>query len=453
VKTLVYCTLQRLKHLDNPVFHRTLRQVERKEWLGRDELAELAWERQKALVRQAYMHSPFYRGKYDAAGFHPDHLQHPEDFVRVPLLTRDEVRENIEGVICDNASRARLVKRYTSGSIGVPVMIYRDERIEAPAMLALYSRTIARWGLKLGSKTARIWGIRRRDVTDQYVKPRYWRRFLTNSVTLDAYGILTSERMSHFAKLLESYRPDLIIGYVTAMEAFARFLDDRAGAGFQSKAIWRTAERTHPFQKELIEKAFRSAVYDMYGSVEVDHCAAECDRREGLHINADSRTVEIVDDTGQPLHPGETGELVVTDLINYADPLIRYRTGDLGSLLGHTCSCGRALPLMGSVVGRVYDMFILPDGSQIFGGVFSTFFYDHVSEVRSFQVHQTHRDAAIVRIVPTLTCDREMLSARALRAFSNFTSGKMQFDIRFVKRIHQAVSGKFRHVKSDVSNR
>ena len=109
VNTLVYRTLQRLKHLDNPVFHRTFRQVEREEWLGRDELAELAWERQKALVRQAYMHSPFYRGKYDTAGFHPDHLQHPEDFVRVPLLTRDEVREHIEDIICDNASRARLV--------------------------------------------------------------------------------------------------------------------------------------------------------------------------------------------------------------------------------------------------------------------------------------------------------------------------------------------------------
>ena len=287
---------------------------------------------------------------------------------------------------------------------------------------------------------------------DRYKTPGYWRRFLTNSVTLNPYGILTSERMTRFAKLLESFRPDLIISYVSAMEAFAHFLDERGGADFRPKAIWLSAERTHPFQKELIERVFRSAVYDMYGSVEVDHCAAECDRREGLHINADSRTVEIVGETGQPLHPGETGELVVTDLINYAAPLIRYRTGDLGSLLGHTCSCGRALPLMGGVVGRVYDMFVLPDGSQLFGGAFSTFFYNYVSEVRSFQVHQTHRDAAIVRIVPTLTCDREKLSAEVLRAFRSFTLGKVHFEIRFVERIDQEASGKFRYVKSDVSN-
>jgi len=451
VNPRVYRILQRVRHLGNPVLRRTLLQVEREEWLSHDEVADLAWERQRALVRQAYMHSGFYRRKYDAAGFHPDHLQRPEDFVRVPILTRDEVREHAADIVCDNVPHTRLVARYTSGSTGVPLMIYRD-RVDEPAIRALYARTIGRWGLRMGSKTVRIWGLHRHDMIDRYEKPRYWRRFLTNSVTLDAYGILTNEKMTRFAELLRSFRPDLIISYVSAMEAFARFLDERGGADFQPKAIWLTAESTHSFQKELIERVFRSTVYDMYGSVEVDHCAAECDKREGLHINADMRTVEVVDEIGQPLRSGETGELVVTDLINYAAPLIRYRTGDLGRSLDHACTCGRGMPLMSSVTGRIIDMFVLPDGSQIYGGVFATFFYDHVNELRSFQVHQTRRDRAIVRIVPLSGCEREILTAQILQAFSNYTSGKMQFEIQFVERIDHEASGKFRYVKSDVAN-
>ena len=448
---VVFRALQRLKHLDDPAFLRTFRQVEREEWLSHNELAELAWERQKMLVRQAYLHSSFYRGKYDAAGFHPDQLQHPEDFVRVPLLTRDEVRGHIEEIVCDNAHRARLAPAYTSGSTGVPAMIYHDIWAEAPALLAQYSRTLARWGMKLGSKTAVLSGRRRRGVTPRYKTPEHLRRFLTNSVWLDAYETLASERMICFVKLLESFRPDLMWSYVSAMEALARFLDERGGARFQPKAIWLTAESTHAQQKELIERVLRSVVCDMYGSVEAEYCAGECEQREGLHVNTDLRTVEVVDDIGQSCRPRGIGEIVVTDLINYAAPLIRYRTGDLGSLLDRACSCGRGLPLIGSVIGRLIDMFVLPDGSQIYGGLFATFFYDHINEVRRFQVHQIDRDAAIVRIVPTLSCKREELSAQVLRAFRDYTSGKMRFDIRFVERIDQEASGKFRYLKSDIS--
>lgn len=448
---LVYRVLQHAKHIGNPAYRRTVRQVDQEQWLSRDELADLAWQRQRALVRQAYRHSPFYRRKYDDAGFHPDHLRHPEDFARVPLLTKDEVRKYIADIICDNVSHGRLVPRYTSGSTGVPLMTYLD-RMAGPATDALYSRTIGRWGLRIGSRTAQIWGLHRRDMADRYKKPRHWQRFLKNWVTLDAYGMLTAEKMLGFAEFLRSFRPDLIISYVSAIGAFARFLNERGGAGFQPKAIYLTAEPTHSSQKELVERTFRSPVYDVYESIEITHCAAECDRREGLHINADLRTVEVVDKTGQPLPPGEMGELVVTDLINHAAPLIRYRNEDLGILLDHACPCGRGLPLMGKVAGRIIDMFILPDGSQIYGGVFAAFFYEHVNEVHSFQVHQTNRDRVIVRIVPTAACERETLSAQVLEAYRNFTSGKIQFDVRFVERINQEVSGKFRFIRSDVSN-
>ena len=148
--------------------------------------------------------------------------------------------------------------------------------------------------------------------------------------------------------------------------------------------------------------------------------------------------------------PGETGQIVITDLLNYAAPLIRYRNEDMGNLFGRPCSCGRGLPLMDKVTGRIYDMFILPDGSQVYSHRFTTFFYDHVDKVRAFQVHQTKEDHAVVRLVTTESCVREELSAQLLQKFREYTNNQVQFDIQFVESIPKEASGKYRFTKSDV---
>ena len=211
-----------------------------------------------------------------------------------------------------------------------------------------------------------------------------------------------------------------------------------------------TSEPTHDFQREIVERTYGAPVYDQYGSVEIHHCAVECANREGLHLEADFRTIEVVDEDGRPLPAGEAGLVTVTDLLNFAAPLIRYRNEDYGSLLAQNCSCGRSLPLMSKVTGRIYDMFHLPDGSQIYGHRFTTFFYDHVDAVTEFQVHQVLEDQVIVRLVPTSRCNRETLSAQVLKSFREYTRGQVTFDIQFVDGIAKEASGKFRFAKSDV---
>ena len=447
---LLFRILHRIKHLRDPVLYRTIRQVEQQQWLSSDELAALAWEKQKKLVAHAYANCPFYREKYDAAGFHPSDLREPEDFALVPLLTKSEVRAGIKRMVAQGIDSSRLIKRFTGGSTGVPLMVYGD-KATGPIRFALHLRTIGAWGLKAGVKTAHIWGLSRLNVDYLHTRQTWWQRFRKNYVLLDAFD-MTPQKMTGFAALLRSFKPDLIISYTSAMTAFARFLKEQGGPGFRPKAICLTSEPTHDFQKTLVEKVFQSIVYDQYGSVEILYCAAECAQRNGLHINADMRTVEVVDEVGHPLPPGEMGQVVVTDLENYSAPLIRYRNEDMASLLDHPCPCGRGLPLMSKVTGRIYDMFVLPDGSQIYGHRFTTFFYDHVHEVSSFQVHQTHKDRVIVRVVPTQACQPEILSAQILEAFRDYTKGQVHFEIKFVDTIPKEASGKHRFAKSDVSN-
>ena len=447
---LLFRTLHRIKHFTNPILFKTIRQVEQNQWLSKDEITALAWEKQKSLVRHAYMHNSFYRRKYDAVGFHPDELRHHDDFSCIPILTKNEIRENIEDIVCDNVSPNRLLTMFTGGSTGVPLKVYHDT-IPPFIKYALGLRTKGAWGLKQGHKTATIWGLNRLNQDYLYTKQTSLQRFLKNHVLLDAFE-MTTEKMMSFAELLNVFKPDLILSYVSAMTAFARFVDKHGGPGLQPKAICLTSEPIHDFQKELIEQVFQSTVFNQYGSVEIFYYASECMERNGLHINADLRTVEVVDEKGNPLPAGEMGQIVVTDLTNFAAPLIRYRNEDMASLINRTCPCGRGLPLMSKVIGRIYDMFVLPDGSHIYGHRFTTFFYDHVDEVSLFQVHQTHRDRIIVRVVPTEFCQQNKLKTKILESFRDYTKGQVQFNIRFVTTIDNDRSGKFRFAKSDVSN-
>ncbi|MGQ9690246.1 MAG: phenylacetate--CoA ligase family protein [Thermoproteota archaeon] len=116
--------------------------------------------------------------------------------------------------------------------------------------------------------------------------------------------------------------------------------------------------------REFLELAFKCRVFESYWANEVGCIAWECDRREGKHINSDLMLLEVVDGN-EPVGAGERGEIVVTGFMNYAMPLIRYRIGDIGVLETEKCSCGRGLPLLRSVKGRVVDCLTMPDGRRL----------------------------------------------------------------------------------------
>ena len=154
----------------------------------------------------------------------------------------------------------------------------------------------------------------------------------------------------------------------------------------------------------MIETAFNAPVYDQYGCGEVSWLAAQCSHRQGLHIFADARHVECVDDTGKTCDAKQLGAIAVTDLENFVFPFIRYVDGDQGALLDETCSCGINLPLMDAVKGRLTDMVYLRDGTTVSGDYLTTIFDNCPDVVRAFQVVQQANSSLVVRVVPNLQC-------------------------------------------------
>jgi phenylacetate-CoA ligase len=433
--------------------HNLVRQIktsERNLQLSDKEMVDLQWRKLSALLRHAFVHCPFYRRKYEKAGISPERIRNFDDFRRVPILTKKELRDNIDMIIARDLVEDSLEEVYTSGTTGTPLKIYRDKS-KTDIMNALYLRTIRYWGCDIGAKTGWLWGVPResQSLYDYRYQSRL-QRFIKNETWFNAFDV-TEENMLGFAKLMQAFRPDLIISHMSILSEFANFLVDNAISINRPRAVWVTAEPSSHSQRRFIEKVFRTRTFDQYGTTEVLHIAAECNEREGLHVHADSRFVEILNSSGSVMPVGRVGNVVITDLENRAMPLIRYVNGDISSWKGAHCRCGMSLPLISKVEGRILDTIVLKDGTRIYGHIFAQILHRYGQDVKQFQVHQTAVDEIVIRVVPNGTDLRGRLEDNIIEAMREYTGSLVDYSFENVKEIKREKSGKLRHVKSDLA--
>jgi phenylacetate-CoA ligase len=149
--------------------------------------------------------------------------------------------------------------------------------------------------------------------------------------------------------------------------------------------------------REFIEKVFCCPVFNRYGSTEFGNLAHECERHQGLHIYTEHAYIECLRNN-VPASPGEKGELVITSLDNFGMPFIRYRIGDYGEMSDKICDCGRGLPMLKSVDGRVFDIVIAPNGRFI-SGTYWTILFKTVDGIRQFQLIQEGVDSLSIKLI------------------------------------------------------
>lgn len=442
-----------IKNLKYSIFNRNLlekvRITESNLMLDRYKLRELQLRKLRELLSFAYMSCPFYRRKYDEVGIQPERIHDFDDFHKVPIITKTEIREHLEEMLPKGIERNLLEEVYTGGTTGVPMKIYRDEQ-KYDLMTALYLRTTRMWGCNLGTKTVWIWGIPK--IQEKQYDFRYQsriRRFLKNVTWFNAFD-MTPESMTSFAHFMNEFRPDLIIGYVSAMYEYAKFLEGNCMRVYAPRAICITAEPSESVQRSLIERVFRTKTFDEYGSSEILRIAVECTKKQGLHIHADSRYVEIIDSSGVHVPRGDIGNIVVTDLENRVMPLIRYKNDDIGSLREDCCECGLHLPMMNYVKGRIYDMITLKSGKKIYGHMFSRVLFNYIEQIKQFQVHQTSFNQIVIRVVPEKLGNFDKFKTEVLAAFKEHTDNAIDYTFEIVDHIKREKSGKLRYVKSDV---
>lgn len=419
------------------------RQALTNQYLSRDELDDLNWQRTCRLLQYAYEKTVFYRKRFDEIGLHPNDIKHPDDYVKVPVLKRQDLQNHFKDLVSRDARPKDLGLSTTGGSTGEPVKVYHQKNVVRAAM---GWRMLSWLGLGPGDDIASIYRDIRTDWKADVVNFLAWwptRRILLNALALE------SRNIEAFLKAYEQVRPKLVHGYVGAVDHLASYILDRGIRVSPPKAIWVTSAPLSAVQEHRISRAFGAPVYDQYGSCEVYWLAAECPAKEGLHVFYDTKTIEFLDERHQPCKPGELGHIAVTDLENIYFPLIRYLNGDMGRSMEHECSCGVKLPLMDKVRGRSTDIIRLPDGSSIAGGL-TTIFDDFPDSIKQFQIHQ-HSDHSIeILVIPASDTSAEEALSVVRERLGRVTRHLVPVSIT-KKRVIEQTGGKLRFIKSDLN--
>jgi phenylacetate-CoA ligase len=375
-----------------PEFHRALPAILEREAWSREQFENYQLLQLKNLLAWAQVQVPYYAEAFQRAGITPSDIQALSDLPRLPLLSRETLRTRGMDFLARSIPRRNMHWYQTSGSSNAPLTI-----AYAPGMHAVwnayYEARCRRWaGVDRYSSRSTVGG--RLIVPKERAKPPFWKvNPLEKQLYLSAFHI-SPANIGDYARALRSHRPEYHSGYA-ASTYFMAFLLEEAGLQIPSmKAVITSSEPLTAEMRAAISKAFGAPVFDTYSAVEACCLAGECEKGR-MHVSPDVGIIELLNGKGEPVPNGEIGEIVATGLLNRAQPLIRYRTGDLAAWSQEPCPCGRSLPVFSCIEGRLEDTVIAPDGSRLvrFHGVFYG-----VEHVREAQVVQEEIDRFRVRV-------------------------------------------------------
>jgi len=408
--------------------------------LNSEQIKQVQSERLSGLLEYAAHHVPYYRDVCQKSEVIKDGKILLENFAKLPTLTKEIIRNNINSLQSDEKAKFKCYKNASGGSTGMPVELIQDKSYSDwnISNKLYYSYAV---GKDIGEKELKLWGSEK-DIFEGTIglKSRL-QNFVYNRHFLNSFR--TSEKdLEDFVNEINLFRPKHIWAYVDSMYELAKYIEKKKLTVHSPNSIVLTAGTMYEAVREKIEKVMQPAVvYNQYGSREVGDIACECKARQGLHIFPHTHYLEVLNEKQEAVPPGEMGELVITLLTNFSMPLIRFRIGDTGILAERECSCGCKFPLLKKVSGRVTDHFTTGDGTLVHGEYFTHLFY-HKNWIRKFQVVQKKKDLIDISIV--LEKEKSERDLKDIEEKIKIVMGKTcKVGFNFVEEILPSKSGKY----------
>lgn len=423
-------------------------ELKNSEFTSDSNLNALRADRLSRIIHYAYKTCDFYRTRLDSLGLRPSDIQRVEDLQKLPLLTKDDVRNNLmTGLRPAGFQSLRTQRIVTSGSTGEPFTIFAD-RDQLEIRFASTIRALEMTGWSFGDRQARLWHQTLGMSKSQVFRERF-DAWLMRRKFIPAFEI-NPRNIQMFVRTLEKHNPVLLDGYAESLNFLASYLKNGGNTQLNPVAVMSSAQALPRSTRDVIETSLNTKVFDKYGSREFSGIAYECNQHQGHHVVDECYIVEILVGDRRAL-PGETGEVVITDLFNRATPMIRYRIGDLAVATDGSarCQCGRAHSMIGEIQGRTQAIVHCSDGTWIPGTFFAHFFKDYEDIIRLFQVHQEKKGSFTIRIVKNDSFSNQRLE-EMLKHLKKFV-GLTDVNIDFVDEIPLVRTGKRSPVKSDVT--
>jgi phenylacetate-CoA ligase len=440
VSGLLFPLHERLKGHDSPA---VLRRLEETQWWKPERLRALQVERLQALIGRAFEQVPYYRELMQARGFGPDDIRGLEDLGRFPLLTKPDIRAHSEALKARDARG--LASFNTGGSSGEPLIFYIGKERVSHDVAAKW-RATRWWDVDIGDREVVVWGSPIELSAQDLV--RVLRDRLLRTRLIPAFE-MSQANLDRFVAEIRAFRPRMLFGYPSSLSLIARHARMRGQPmdDLGVKVAFVTSERLYDDQRAAIEEGFACPVANGYGGRDAGFIAHACPEGS-LHITAEDIIVEVVDSTGDAVPPGVAGEIVVTHLATGDFPFVRYRTGDVGVLSGHTCACGRGLPVLAEIQGRTTDFVVARDGT-VMHGLSLIYVLRGVPGIDKFKIVQESLDHTRIQLVLTAAFDRTRL-VEIERGIQARLGAGVRVDLEPVSDLAVERSGKFRYVVSKV---
>jgi len=425
------------------------------EFKNKDVLKDIQWKKFKNLIEYSYINVPYYTKQWDSIGLHPDKIQSYSDLSKIPLLTKEDIRNNIDSLIDKNLLKEDLMIHETGGSTGTPLKFYYDENTEISRKASMY-----RWrkyaGVRYSSDRYLYIGRASFDLIDNKEK---WgnngEKFTGNYNPINdtlffASTNMSSEVLQEYTKKFLWFKPEYIQGYASGVNIFTKYLLSKQIKVDFVKAILVSSDSLLNSQREDVSKVFGCDIYDRYGLVEESVVACECFEHDGMHIDMEKSLIEIINKNQEQVF-AEVGELIGTNLENYAMPLIRYKTGDLASLdLNTNCKCKRESYKLRELQGRKDDFILTPKGKHVSGGGLNQLAMG-INSIIEYQLVQKSLDRVVLYMVVSINYsreDEEIIINRLNKSLDNSIS----ISVEIVDTILRRKSGKFQLIKSEINH-
>lgn len=424
---------------ENYLYRSALEEIRRTQWLTGEELRNYQLEHLAFLVRYAAEKVPYYQKLLAEHGLSDGRLTSIDDLSHLPMLTKQDVVSASRELTARRLWGIRL-KGTTSGSTGLTLTGYRDLR-SIRYENAFITRQLEWAGMRKGDRRAWIRG----DiiVPPSQNEPPFWRLNRADNMLMFSSFHLSEAHSQGYITALEQFDPVIIQTYPSSIAFLARYINGsgKRYRGRSLKGIVTSSETLLPEQRHVTERAFGCRVFDWYGNYERAAAIGTCEQGS-YHIMSDYGILELM-----PLEDGSK-EIVGTGFFNTVMPLLRYRTGDAVTPEAEkrTCPCGRALPLVKQVIGRVDDYVRTPDGRYI--GMMAIIF-DWISGIWEGQIVQENINELRIRVVPMGELTSELIKDIVAKAQS-LTGPTMKIYVEAVKEIPRTSRGKLRTVVSKV---
>lgn len=406
--------------------------------LSLNELKDIQSNRFENFLSNCIKKSTFYKN-YPQIGI--------ENISQLPIINKEILRQNIHSV--HTITKTEAVVSKTGGTTGKSLEVFftKDNMQERFALLDDFRN---RFGYSLGKKTAWFSGkdlLTSRDIK----KNRFWKTDMFYKVRYYSTFHIKEEYLKYYVEDLIKYQPEYFVGFPSTILEIAKY-GLKNNYDFPDnvvKAIFPTAETITEESRYIIEKFFKTKLYNQYASSEGAPFIFECSQGN-LHLELQSGVFEVLDDDNLP---SISGRLVFTSFTTEGTPLIRYDIGDRITLEDKSkiCNCGNHNPLVKEILGRIDDYIYSPENGKINLGNISNTLKDTKGIVK-FQVNQNELNMLEILIVKDQALYNDLIEKKFIQNWRHRVGNNMDIQLKYVDNIAVESSGKYRMVKNNIKH-